>query len=277
MTTLPQNIKVEYLLMFNGTPEDLQQFDASVRLCLLTQNFPLYYGGWVKSEPDNDYDLCADIATMFEGATLTWWDDYDARADNPWKKHESVSRAFRMADARPWKKLYSAHTRSQLNCAREGHVAKDCKIALDISRTQKSSTSSQNARECRSIDIASSVWVVNSVADCVNEDSDEHSVSSAENPDFPVLPIWNAKHKRVRMEEVVLAGAETIFHISVPGLHQYFTLDTHQILGLSVRISRISRTSLHYIGNHTHHHLSLSRFLSISTLNISTRTFEALV
>ena len=56
MTTFPRDIRVKELVKFNGTPADLEGFDASVKRCLLAQNLPLYYGGWVCGEPDRDYE-----------------------------------------------------------------------------------------------------------------------------------------------------------------------------------------------------------------------------
>ncbi|RPB29686.1 hypothetical protein L211DRAFT_844627 [Terfezia boudieri ATCC MYA-4762] len=113
MTTFARDIKVKDLIKFNGTPADLEGFDASVKRCLLAQNLPLYYGGWVKGEPDGEYEyvapntpdaksnylmgkrLCAAIATKFEGVALTWWDDHDSKQDNPipncWKRHGLMS------------------------------------------------------------------------------------------------------------------------------------------------------------------------------------------
>jgi len=112
ITMFAKEIKVKNLVKFNGTPADLESFDASVKRCLTAQNLPLYYGGWVLGEPDGDYQyvapntpnsksnyymgkrLCASIAEKFEGMALTWWDDYDAVDDNPvpncWKKHSRM-------------------------------------------------------------------------------------------------------------------------------------------------------------------------------------------
>jgi len=59
MTTFAREIKVKDLVKFNGTPADLESFDASARRCLLAQNLPLYYGGWVQGEPNGDYEYVA--------------------------------------------------------------------------------------------------------------------------------------------------------------------------------------------------------------------------
>jgi len=112
MITFVKEIKVKNLVKFNGTPADLECFDASVKRCLTAQNLPLYYGGWVLGDPDGDYQyvapntpnsksnyhmgkrFCASIAEKFEGMALIWWDDYDAVDDNPvpncWKKHSRM-------------------------------------------------------------------------------------------------------------------------------------------------------------------------------------------
>jgi len=116
MTTCASDIKVKDLIKFNGTPSDLEGFDASLSRCLLAQNLPLYYGGWVQGERDSKYEyvapnaadsksnyqmgkrLYAAVATKFEGVALTWWDDYDGKQGNPlpncWKKHESRRRGL---------------------------------------------------------------------------------------------------------------------------------------------------------------------------------------
>jgi len=41
MTTFAKEIKVKNLVKFNGTPADLESFDASVKRCLTAQNLPL--------------------------------------------------------------------------------------------------------------------------------------------------------------------------------------------------------------------------------------------
>lgn len=113
-TTFVREIKVKDLKTFNGTPADLDSFDNAVKVCLLSQNLPLYYGGWVTGDPDDEYQyvapntanaksnytigkrMCMAMVTKLEGTALKWWEEYDSNptsaVPNCWKKHGCMPR-----------------------------------------------------------------------------------------------------------------------------------------------------------------------------------------
>lgn len=81
---------------------------------LLKNNLPLYYGGTVRGDPEEEYEyvpansdnsksnyllgsrLCAGLTERLEKSALRWWQDYDGNADNPapncWRKHSDNPR-----------------------------------------------------------------------------------------------------------------------------------------------------------------------------------------
>ena len=112
-TTFPRDIKLKELKAFNGTAADLESFDNGIKLELLRQNLPLYYRGYVRGNPDTDYEyvspnsqdsksnytmgrrLCAGLAMKLEGDAKKWWEDYDEQdneSPNCWKKHKLMKR-----------------------------------------------------------------------------------------------------------------------------------------------------------------------------------------
>lgn len=111
-TRFPREIKVKELKEYDGTPADLDSFDNSVKQCLLSQNLPLYYGGYVLGDLDSEYNyvasptvdaksnyiigkrLCAALTSKLTGNAKKWWEDYDSKPDNPtpncWRKHADM-------------------------------------------------------------------------------------------------------------------------------------------------------------------------------------------
>ena len=101
MTTFRDEIKAADIRPFDGTPADLDVFDNSIKLSLVLQNLPLYYGGYVVGEKDRDYEyvapgtrnskpnyrmgrrLCAALAAKLEGMATCWWREYDRKDENP--------------------------------------------------------------------------------------------------------------------------------------------------------------------------------------------------
>ena len=107
-------LKTERVRIFDGSPSELDGFDNSVKQMLLKNNLPLYYGGTVRDDPEEEYEyvpansdnsksnyllgsrLCAGLTERLEKSALRWWQDYDGNADNPapncWRKHSDNPR-----------------------------------------------------------------------------------------------------------------------------------------------------------------------------------------
>ena len=101
MTTFSQKIRVADIETFNGTPADLDVFDNSIKQCLMVQNLPLYYGGYVVGDPKEDYEyvapntrntkpnyvigrrLCAALTMKLKGTAACWWREYDRIGEKP--------------------------------------------------------------------------------------------------------------------------------------------------------------------------------------------------
>ena len=97
MTTFSQRFKVVDIKTFDGTPANLDIFDNSIEQCLMVQNLPFYYGGYVTGDPDDEYEyvalntrnskanyamgrrLCAALTTKLEGTAACWWQEYDRK------------------------------------------------------------------------------------------------------------------------------------------------------------------------------------------------------
>ncbi|KAF8440592.1 hypothetical protein BGX38DRAFT_1332112 [Terfezia claveryi] len=97
-----------------GVAADLESFDNGFKLELIRQNLPLYYGGFVKGEPDEEYEyvdpensegisnygmgkrLYTGLATRLEGDAKKWWEDNDSKGDsdgpNCWRRHTDMKR-----------------------------------------------------------------------------------------------------------------------------------------------------------------------------------------
>ena len=58
-TTFAKDIKLRGLICFDSTLADLESFDNGIKLELLQQNLLLYYGGYVRGEPESDYEYVA--------------------------------------------------------------------------------------------------------------------------------------------------------------------------------------------------------------------------
>lgn len=109
-TTLPhlKYLQTGCVRMFDGSASELEGFDNSIKQMLLKNNLPLYYGGTVRGDPEEDYEyvssledngksnyklglrLCAGLTERFEKSALRWWLDYDGCANptpNCWRKH----------------------------------------------------------------------------------------------------------------------------------------------------------------------------------------------
>lgn len=100
-TTFTRYIKVKDLKEFNGTPSDLESFNNAVKQCLLSQNLPLYYGGYLTGDPDSEYEyvapntagckynyiigkrLCAALTAKLSDNAKRWWEDYDSKGNAP--------------------------------------------------------------------------------------------------------------------------------------------------------------------------------------------------
>lgn len=109
-TRLPASkyLKTDSVTVFDGSPQDLDAFDFSIRSMLVLYNFPLYYGGTVVGDPEGEYEyvsaadvngvsnyvlgkrLCAGLCGRLEKAALHWWHSYvreNKPVPNCWRKH----------------------------------------------------------------------------------------------------------------------------------------------------------------------------------------------
>ena len=109
-TRLPPSkyLKTDSIAAFDGSPQDLDTFDISIQSMLELYNFPLYYGGTVRGDPENEYEyvsavdpegvsnyvlgkrLCAGLSGRLEKSAQHWWQSYvrDGKPKpNCWRKH----------------------------------------------------------------------------------------------------------------------------------------------------------------------------------------------
>ena len=109
-TRLPPSkyLKTDSIASFDGSPQELDAFDVSIQSMLELYNFPLYYGGTVRGEPDGEYEyvhaadpegvsnyvlgkrLCAGLSGRLEKSAQHWWQSYvrDGKPKpNCWRKH----------------------------------------------------------------------------------------------------------------------------------------------------------------------------------------------
>ena len=109
-TRLPPSkyLKTDSIASFDGSPQELDAFDVSIQSMFELYNFPLYYGGTVRGEPDGEYEyvhaadpegvsnyvlekrLCAGLSGRLEKSAQHWWQSYvrDGKPKpNCWRKH----------------------------------------------------------------------------------------------------------------------------------------------------------------------------------------------
>ena len=109
-TRLPTSkyLKTDSVPAFDGCPQAMDGFDVSIQSMLELYNFPLYYGGTVRREPDGEYEyvgaanpegvsnyilgkrLYAGLCGRLEKSALHWWQSYvrDSKAKpDCWHKH----------------------------------------------------------------------------------------------------------------------------------------------------------------------------------------------
>ena len=112
-TKLPPSkyLKTDSIVAFNGSPQELDAFDVSIQCMLEFYNFPLYYGGTVRGDPDGEYEyvsaidpdevsdyvlgkrLCAGLCGRLVKSAQHWWQSYvrdNKPKPNCWRKHISV-------------------------------------------------------------------------------------------------------------------------------------------------------------------------------------------
>ena len=101
-------LKTDTVPAFDGSPPALDGFDVSIQSMLELYNFPLYYVGTVRGDPDGEYEfvgavdpegvsnyvlgkrLCAGLCGSLEKSALHWWQSYvrEGKAKpNCWRKH----------------------------------------------------------------------------------------------------------------------------------------------------------------------------------------------
>ena len=101
-------LKTDTIAVFDGSPQELNAFDVNIQSMLELYNFPLYYGGTVRDEPDGEYEyvsaadvdgvsnyvlgkrLCAGLCSRLKKSAQHWWHSYVREGKpkpNCWRKH----------------------------------------------------------------------------------------------------------------------------------------------------------------------------------------------